>query len=113
MRLAFKQYRYSVEVLAPLFPSVTPDTMERLHAFQAMLGDIHDLDVILAEAAHFRRRVLGAGNESCLEPRVREIRRREYARLAPLIASPEALAWKVYGPEIRPAGRFASRSPEK
>jgi len=113
MRLAFKKYRYSVEILAPFLPSVTAETLKRLHAFQTLLGDIHDLDVLLEEAEHFRRRVLGARDESCLEPRIRKLRSREYARLAPLIASPEALARKVFGPAIRSMGRPASRNPEK
>jgi CHAD domain-containing protein len=111
MRLAFKRYRYSVEVLAPLFPSVTAETLKRLHSFQVLLGDIHDLDVIMAEASHFRTRVLEFGKESCLEPRIRKIRREEFASLAPLIESKEALARKVFGPEIRSPGRPASRNP--
>lgn len=110
MRLAFKEYRYSVEVLAPLFPAVTAKTLDRLHAFQTRLGDIHDLDVLLEEAEHFRRRILEVETESGLESRVREIRRREYARLAPLIASPDAVASRVFGAEIRRVGDRAGRS---
>jgi CHAD domain-containing protein len=113
MRLAFKEYRYSVEVLAPLFPGVTAKTLERLHAFQTLLGDLHDLDVLLEEAEHFRHRVLEVKTESVLESRIREIRRWEYARLVPLIASRETLARKVFGLEIRSAGRRAARVPER
>lgn len=101
MRLAFKKYRYSVEVLAPLFPGVTAKTLERLHAFQTSLGNLHDLDVLREEAEHFRRRILEIETESVLESRIREIRHREYARLAPLIASPEALERRVFAKGIR------------
>ena len=101
MRLAFKKYRYSVEVLAPLFPAVTEKTMERLHAFQTLLGDLHDLDMLLEEAEHFRRRVLEVKTESGLEARIREIRRREFIRLVPLLASDVDLSKRVFGTEFK------------
>lgn len=101
MRLAFKKYRYSVEVLAPLFPAVTEKTMKRLHSFQTLLGDLHDLDMLLTEAEHFRRRVLEVKTESGLEARIREIRHKGYLRLAPLIASPETLERRVFATGIR------------
>lgn len=95
MRLAFKKYRYSVEILAPLFPSVTAELLKRLHAFQTLLGDLHDLDVLLEEAEHFRRRVLELQTESVLESRVRGIRRREFVRLAPYLSSAADLPKRV------------------
>jgi CHAD domain-containing protein len=67
MRLAFKKYRYAAEVLLPLFPKATEETAERLHEFQTLLGTIHDCDVILAEAASFRRNILGLEKECALE----------------------------------------------
>jgi hypothetical protein len=67
MRLAFKKYRYAAEILLPLFPKATEETAKRLHAFQTLLGTIHDFDVILAEAASFRRGILGVATESVLE----------------------------------------------
>jgi CHAD domain-containing protein len=100
MRLAFKKYRYSTEVLAPALPGVTAETMKRLHSFQTLLGDIHDLDVLLEEAGHFRRRVLEVKTESVLESRIREIRRREFIRLAPLLASAVDLSKRVFGTEF-------------
>ncbi|MGB7630071.1 MAG: CHAD domain-containing protein, partial [Candidatus Deferrimicrobium sp.] len=42
MRLAFKKYRYAAEVLLPLFPKATEETVKRLHDFQTLLGTIHD-----------------------------------------------------------------------
>jgi len=109
MRLAFKKYRYSVEVLAPFLSGVTAESLERLHAFQTLLGDIHDLDILREEAGHFRRRVLEIERESRLESRIRDIRHREYARLAPLIASPEALECRVFATGVRSGGRRTSR----
>ncbi len=100
MRLAFKKYRYSTEVLAPALPGVTAETLKRLHAFQTLLGDIHDLDVLLEEAEHFRRRVIEVKTESVLESRIRNIRRRKFARLAPFLASAADLSKRVFGTEI-------------
>jgi CHAD domain-containing protein len=113
MRLAFKKYRYSTEVLAPALPGVTAERMRGLHDFQTLLGNLHDFDVLLAEADRFRRRVLGVENDYALLPRLREIRHREFTRLAPLIATPESLAQRVFCAEIPLAGHRASRAPKK
>ena len=76
MRLAFKKYRYAAEVLLPLFPKATEETAKRLHAFQTLLGTIHDCDVILAEAASFRRDILGRRRNATLEIAFRRSGRR-------------------------------------
>jgi len=85
MRLAFKKYRYAAEVLLPLFPKATEETAKRLHAFQTLLGTIHDFDVILAEGLAFRRDILGRTTECTLETafrRLREEKFREFRRTA-------------------------------
>jgi len=46
MRLAFKKYRYSVEVIKP-FLSITDQELQSLHAYQTMLGEIQDLEVLI------------------------------------------------------------------
>lgn len=112
MRLAFKKYRYSVEVLAPLFPDVTAKTLERLHAFQTLLGDLHDLDVLLEEAEHFRRRVLEVQTESVLESRIRRIRRREFLRLVPFLSSDADFAKRVFGTEISTPNTVRGHPPD-
>ena len=101
MRLAFKKYRYAAEVLLPLFPNATEETSKRLHAFQTLLGTIHDFDVILAEATAFRREFLGVATESDLEAaflRLREVKSREFREIA---GTPDSLAG-VFGTEFRP-----------
>jgi len=101
MRLAFKKYRYVAEVLLPLFPKATEETSRRLHAFQTLLGTIHDFDVILTEAHAFRRDILGVPTESTIETafrRLREGKSREFQKIA---GAPESLA-TVFGEELRP-----------
>lgn len=76
LRLAFKAYRYTAEALSPLLPGLTPEAGDRLHAFQTLLGDLHDFDVLLAEAARFRLRVLGSpGPALDIETAVESVRR--------------------------------------
>ena len=78
MRLAFKKYRYAAEVLLPLFPKATEETAKRLHAFQTLLGTIHDCDVILTEAASFRRKILGREKDCALEIAFRAFREKSF-----------------------------------
>jgi CHAD domain-containing protein len=101
MRLAFKKYRYAAEVLLPLFPKATEETAKRLHAFQTLLGTIHDFDVILAESRAFRRDILGGTTESALEAAFRRLREENFREFREIAGTPGALAG-VFGTEFRP-----------
>jgi CHAD domain-containing protein len=101
MRLAFKKYRYTAEVLLPLFPKATEETAKRLHAFQTLLGTIHDFDVILEEAGAFRRGILGLEAESALETAFRRLREEKSLELQAVAGTPDSLAG-VFGKEFRP-----------
>jgi len=74
MRLAFKKYRYSWEVLEPLLPRPARNRAKRLHDFQTLLGSIHDCDVILVDVRSFREGCLGEKAECDLETAVRSLR---------------------------------------
>jgi CHAD domain-containing protein len=100
MRLAFKKYRYTAEVLLPLFPKATEETTKRLHDFQTLLGTIHDCDVIVAEAASFRRGILGLGKESALETAFRAFREKRFGDLQEVAGTAGALS-RVFGTEFR------------
>ena len=100
MRLAFKKYRYAAEVLFPLFPKATEKTARRLHAFQTLLGTIHDFDVILAEAHAFRRDILGGTTESALETAFRRIREEKFREFTQAAGTARGLAG-VFGKEFR------------
>lgn len=55
-RIAFKRFRYAAEMIDPLLPPHTPDLHKRMHSFQSTLGDIRDLDILLAAIARFNRK---------------------------------------------------------
>lgn len=100
MRLAFKKYRYAAEVLLPLFPKATEETAMRLHAFQTLLGTIHDCDVILAEAAAFRRDVLGREKECALEIAFRAFREKSFGEFRGIAGTDGGLS-RVFGTAFR------------
>jgi CHAD domain-containing protein len=55
-RIAFKRFRYMVEALAPLLPAVTGDHRRAMRGYQCMMGDIQDMDVLLAALDKFVRK---------------------------------------------------------
>jgi len=100
MRLAFKKYRYAAEVLLPLFPKATEETAKRLHAFQTLLGTIHDCDVILAEAASFRHDILGQEKECALEIAFRAFREKNFGEFREVAGAAGGLS-RVFGAAFR------------
>ena len=55
-RIAFKRYRYMTEALAPLLPAITEQHRQALRGYQSMMGDIQDLEVMLAALDKFLHR---------------------------------------------------------
>lgn len=47
MRIAFKRFRYMLEVANPLVPAMPPSRPQVLHHYQGMMGDIQDMVVFL------------------------------------------------------------------
>jgi CHAD domain-containing protein len=100
MRLAFKKYRYATEVLLPMFPKATEETAKRLHAFQTLLGTIHDCDVILAEAASFRHGILDQKTECALEIAFRAFRENNFQEFREIAGTDGGLS-QVFGTAFR------------
>jgi len=53
LRIAFKKFRYMVEVLYPILENFPPDNLKRMHDYQTSMGDIQDMEVALQELADF------------------------------------------------------------
>ncbi len=96
-RIAFKRFRYMVDALSPLLPAVTDKNRQAMHAYQATMGDIQDLKVLLIALDEF---VEAEGKDPALQPlQVEFVQRREkltrvYVNAAPKLASfwpPKAL----------------------
>ena len=66
-RIAFKRFRYMVEALAPLLPSVTDQHRQAMRGYQSMMGDIQDVEVLLVTLEKF----IQHGNEDSYTERLR------------------------------------------
>jgi CHAD domain-containing protein len=55
-RIAFKRFRYMVEALSPLLPAVTEEHRCAMRGYQFMMGDIQDMEMLLAALDKFIRR---------------------------------------------------------
>jgi CHAD domain-containing protein len=100
MRLAFKKYRYAWELLAPLLPRAARGGGKRLRDFQTLLGTIHDCDMILAEAASFRRTILGREKESALETAFRSFREKNFREFRRTTGTTGGLS-RLFGTALR------------
>jgi CHAD domain-containing protein len=53
LRIAFKKFRYMIEVIYPFLENLPLDYLKKLHDYQAVMGDIQDMEVALQELADF------------------------------------------------------------
>ncbi len=56
LRIAFKKLRYTLEILRPLLPDLPARLFKDMHAYQTNMGDIQDMEVLLAALADFAKR---------------------------------------------------------
>ena len=47
VRIAFKTFRYTVEVTHPLLEDFPAENLKRMHDYQSLMGEIQDMEVIL------------------------------------------------------------------
>jgi len=52
-RIAFKRFRYMVEAMSPLLPAVTEEHRRAMRGYQCMMGDIQDMEILLAALDKF------------------------------------------------------------
>jgi CHAD domain-containing protein len=51
VRIAFKSFRYMVEIVHPLLNDFPPDNLKQLHDYQSLMGEIQDVEVIMQALA--------------------------------------------------------------
>lgn len=56
-RIAFKKFRYAAEIVQPFLPRYPSDQFSRMHAYQGRLGDIRDMDILVAALQEFNRKL--------------------------------------------------------
>jgi CHAD domain-containing protein len=52
-RIAFKRFRYMVDALSPLLPAISDQHRQAMRGYQSMMGDIQDVEVLLATLNKF------------------------------------------------------------
>jgi len=55
LRVAFKNFRYMVEVIYLCLPNFPEAQLEQMHDYQTQMGNIHDLQVLLETLAKFAK----------------------------------------------------------
>jgi CHAD domain-containing protein len=53
LRIAFKKFRYMVEVIYPILEDFPADHPKRMHDYQSVMGDIQDMEVALQGLSEF------------------------------------------------------------
>jgi CHAD domain-containing protein len=56
VRIAFKKFRYLLEIIHPLLPDFPEKNFKNMHAYQAAMGEIQDVEVLLRTLADFAAR---------------------------------------------------------
>jgi len=53
VRIAFKAFRYMVEIIQPLLKDFPPDNLKQMNDYQSLMGEIQDVEVIMQTLADF------------------------------------------------------------
>ena len=56
VRIAFKKFRYLLEIINPIIPGYPESLFKAMHSYQASMGEIQDLEVILENVEEFGSR---------------------------------------------------------
>ena len=56
VRIAFKTFRYMLEIIHPLLESFPNENLKRMHDYQVLMGEIQDVEVIMQTLADFPTR---------------------------------------------------------
>ena len=53
VRIAFKAFRYMVEIIQPLLKDFPPDNLKQMNDYQSLMGEIQDVEVMMQTLADF------------------------------------------------------------
>jgi CHAD domain-containing protein len=56
VRIAFKKFRYMVEIIHPILPGFPETQLKSMHDYQTAMGEIQDMEVMLRTLANFASR---------------------------------------------------------
>lgn len=101
-RVAFKRFRYMVDALSPLLPAVSEEHRQAMRGYQSLMGDIQDVEVLLAALDQFIERE--QNDRESLHLRAEFARRREQLITVYLNASDKlSQFWPARNEPGRPA----------
>lgn len=66
LRIAFKKFRYKIEVLHPLLQWATAENYDSMHAYQVRMGSIQDIEVLIGTVNTYAMKKRKRSNESLL-----------------------------------------------
>ncbi|HEY9164693.1 MAG TPA: CHAD domain-containing protein [Candidatus Kryptonia bacterium] len=55
LRVAFKNFRYTAEIMQPLVPAISKKQLKSMGEFQAKMGEIQDLDVLISGVSGYAK----------------------------------------------------------
>ena len=103
LRVAFKEYRYVMEAILPVFPGVGKSHLRAMNAFQDRMGEIQDIEVLIGVVGKFAVRRGAAFPASVLNLQ-RHLAQRRLALVDSFMEGAEAVT------QFWPYGATAKRS---
>lgn len=96
LRVAFKKFRYTIEMLQPMLPWVTKEHLKAMNAYQVRMGEIQDIEVLTATINRFAPKKRRRGSDALL-PLHQELARRRSELVNAFLASADELYvfWRV------------------
>jgi CHAD domain-containing protein len=56
LRIAFKRFRYTVEAVEAILPHVSPRILKSMNAYQVRMGNVQDIDVLIAGIRNYAKK---------------------------------------------------------
>ena len=111
LRVAFKEYRYVMEAILPVFPGVGKSHLRAMNAFQDRMGEIQDIEVLIGVVGKFAVRRGAAFPASVLNLQ-RHLAQRRLALVDSFMEGAEAVTqfWPYAASVARSASLLPSRN---